>query len=203
MLFLGEARPGGIAAVGDATERIFDGQCVEGSGIVVVRPFFDVGVARVGRISDRFEQFVEAQDAATVLGRSVSSTADTARIVAWVLSRVRSSRLARTLEQATKIIEFVERWSAGYDGLTKLPEANRNGAENLMLDAMQAVREDLAAERAVLPEFGKTTFSVRSALLPLPSPPSNHLAPILPISYADLHALHSCHKNSPRTMGNG
>jgi hypothetical protein len=31
------------------------------------RPFFDVDVARVSRISDRFEQFVEARDAATVL----------------------------------------------------------------------------------------------------------------------------------------
>jgi hypothetical protein len=41
------ARPDGIAAVGDATEGIFDGQCVEGSRIVVACPFFDVGVARV------------------------------------------------------------------------------------------------------------------------------------------------------------
>jgi len=80
MLFLGEARPDGIAAIGDATEGIFDGRCVEGSRIVVARPFFDVGVARVSRISDRFEQFVEARDAATVLGRSVSFAADVARI---------------------------------------------------------------------------------------------------------------------------
>jgi hypothetical protein len=97
---------------------------------------------------------------ATALATAVGGT-----LVAWLLSRVRSGRLARTLDQATKIIEFVERWSAAYDGLTKLSEANRNDAEKLMLDAMQAVREDLTAERAVLPEFGKTTSSVRSALL--------------------------------------
>jgi hypothetical protein len=80
MLFLGEARPGGIAAVGDTAEGIFDGRCVEGGRIVVARPFFDVDVARVSRISDRFEQFVEARDADTVLGRSVSFAADIARI---------------------------------------------------------------------------------------------------------------------------
>ena len=63
MLFLGEARPDGIAAIGDAPEGIFDGQRVDGGRIVVAGPFFDVGVARVSRISDRFEQIVEARDA--------------------------------------------------------------------------------------------------------------------------------------------
>jgi hypothetical protein len=80
MLFLGEARPDGIAAIGDAPEGIFDGQRVDGGRIVVAGPFFDVGVARVSRISDRFEQIVEARDAPTVLGRSVSFAADIARI---------------------------------------------------------------------------------------------------------------------------
>jgi hypothetical protein len=41
----------------------------------------------------------------------------------------------------------------------------RNDVEMLMRDAIKAVREDFVAERAVLPEFVKTTSSVRSALL--------------------------------------
>ena len=39
-----------------------------------------MGVARVSRISDRFEQIVEARDAATVLWRSVSFAAGLVRI---------------------------------------------------------------------------------------------------------------------------
>ena len=74
-------------------------------------------------------------------------------------------RLGRTLDQATKIIDFVERFSAGYDRLAKVSEVKRADVEKLMLDTMQAVREDFAAERAVLPEFGKTTSSFRNALM--------------------------------------
>ena len=36
------------------------------------RPFFEMGMARMSTVSDRFEQFVEAWDAAAILGRSVS-----------------------------------------------------------------------------------------------------------------------------------
>jgi hypothetical protein len=68
VVFLGEARPGGIAAVGNAAEGIFDGQGVEGSRIVVACPFFEVGMARMSGIGDHFEQFVEARDAAAILG---------------------------------------------------------------------------------------------------------------------------------------
>src|SRR5262245_61568634 len=86
-------------------------------------------------------------------------------LVAWLFARIRPGRLARTLDQATKIIEFVGRYAAGHDGLAKIPEARRKDVENLMLDVMQAVRGDYAAERAALPEFEKTTSSIRRTLL--------------------------------------
>ena len=70
-LFLGEARLGGVAAVCDATEGVFDRNCIECIGIVVARPVFEMGMARMRTVSDRFEQFVEAWDAAAIFGRSV------------------------------------------------------------------------------------------------------------------------------------
>ena len=73
--------------------------------------------------------------------------------------------MARTLDQATRVVEFVDRYSATYDSLKKISGEKRNYAESLLLEAMQAVREDLAAERAMLPEFEKNISSVRSALL--------------------------------------
>jgi hypothetical protein len=96
---------------------------------------------------------------------SAFATAIGGTLVAWFLARVRSGRLTRTLDQATRLIEFIQRFSTGYDGLAKISEAMRSDAERLLLDTMRAVREDFAAERAVLPEFEKTSSSVRSALL--------------------------------------
>ena len=78
--FPGEARLGGVAAVCDATEGVFDRKRIECIGIVVARPFFEMGMARMSTVSDRFEQFVEAWDAAAILGRSVSFAPDVARI---------------------------------------------------------------------------------------------------------------------------
>ena len=96
---------------------------------------------------------------------SALATAVGATLVAWFLARVSSGRLGRTLDQATKIIDFVERYSAGYDHLAKVSEEKRADVEKLMLDAVQAVREDFAAERTLLPEFRKATFSFRNALM--------------------------------------
>src|SRR5262249_12354801 len=59
VFFLGEARLGGVAAVCDATEGVFDRKRIECIGIVVARPFFEMGMARMSTVSDRFEQFVE------------------------------------------------------------------------------------------------------------------------------------------------
>ena len=50
----------------------FDRKCVERSGIVLARPFLEMGMARMARVSDRFEQLVQAWDAAAILERSVS-----------------------------------------------------------------------------------------------------------------------------------
>ena len=80
MLFLGQARLGGVATVCDAPEGVFDRKRIECIGIVVARPFFEMGMARMSRVGDRFEQFVEAWDATAILGRSVSFAPDVARI---------------------------------------------------------------------------------------------------------------------------
>jgi hypothetical protein len=96
---------------------------------------------------------------------SALATAVGGILVAWLLARVRSGRLVRTLDQTTKIIDFIERWSARQEGLAKLSEANRNEVDKLMLHTMQAVREDFVAERAMPIEFGQSTSSIRSALL--------------------------------------
>jgi hypothetical protein len=96
---------------------------------------------------------------------SAFATAVGATLVAWFLARVRSGRLTRTLDQTTKVLAFVERWALGYEGLAKLSETTRSDAEKLMHDAMRAIHEDFAAERAVLPEFEKTSSTVRRALL--------------------------------------
>jgi hypothetical protein len=93
------------------------------------------------------------------------TTAIGTTLIAWLFARVRSGRLGRTLDQATRVIGFVELCSAAYDGLAKVDQAKRNEVEKLMLDAMQAVREDFAAERAMLPVFAETTSSFRKALL--------------------------------------
>ena len=80
MLFLGEARLNGVATVCDAPEGVFDRKCIECVGIVVARPFFEMGMARMSRVGDHFEQFVEAWDAAAILGRSIPFASDVARI---------------------------------------------------------------------------------------------------------------------------
>ena len=49
-------------------------------GIVVVGPFLGFGMVRVVGIGDGFEHFVEARDAAAILGRCVPFAADVARI---------------------------------------------------------------------------------------------------------------------------
>ena len=42
--------------------------------------FFDVSMAWMRRIGDRFEQFVKAWDGATILGRSISFATNVTRI---------------------------------------------------------------------------------------------------------------------------
>src|SRR5256885_13924159 len=75
-LFVGEARLGGAATVCDPTKGVFDREFVERIGIVIACPFFEMGMARVSRVGDRLEQFVEAWDAAAILGRSVPFAAN-------------------------------------------------------------------------------------------------------------------------------
>jgi hypothetical protein len=110
------------------------------------------------------------------------------------LARVRAGRFSRTLDQVNKVLDFVERYSARYETLTKISEPKRAAAEQLMQDAMQAVHDDFCAERATLAEFGKTTSSVRDVLLlSLPHRTIMWL-PFFRISYStSVHALRFRH----------
>ncbi|MBB4362180.1 hypothetical protein GGD65_003205 [Bradyrhizobium sp. CIR18] len=96
---------------------------------------------------------------------SALATAIGGTLVAWFLARVRAGRFSRTLDQANKVIDLVERYSKGYEGLTRIPEGTRTAAEQLMQDTIRAVQEDFFTDRATLAEFGKTTSSVRDSLL--------------------------------------
>jgi hypothetical protein len=93
------------------------------------------------------------------------ATAFAGILAAWLFARVRSGRLARTLDQTGKLLDFVERYCAAYESLAKVTEAKRADVESILVSAAQAVREDLAAERAALPEFEKRNATRRSALL--------------------------------------
>jgi len=114
VFFLGEARPVGVAAVADATEGVFDGQCVEGSRIVVVRPFLEVGMARMSRISNPFERLVEARNAAAVVGRSVPFTTDEARIGDAWLAGADIAHCEPMLPAVAEIVRLID------DGLSRL-----------------------------------------------------------------------------------
>lgn len=93
------------------------------------------------------------------------ATAIGGTLVAWLLARVRPGRLGRTLDQANKLVDFVQRYCTAYDGLAKIGDAKRSDIESLLVEATEAVREDFAAERTVLPKFEKSTGTVRGALL--------------------------------------
>src|SRR5215475_3017988 len=71
-LCLGEAHSAGVATVCDAAEGVFDRKRAERIGIVVACPLLEKGMVRMRRISQHFEQLVEAGDAAAILGRPVS-----------------------------------------------------------------------------------------------------------------------------------
>jgi hypothetical protein len=47
VLFLSEADLGGVAAVCDAAEGVFDRKCIERIGIVVAGPLYEKGVIRM------------------------------------------------------------------------------------------------------------------------------------------------------------
>src|SRR5262245_26093744 len=114
VFFLGEARLGGVAAVCDATEGVFDRKRIKCIGIVVARPFFEMGMARMSRVSDRFEQFVEAWDAAAILGRSVSVAPDVARIGDVALAGANIGHGEPMLPAIAEVISVID------DGLPRL-----------------------------------------------------------------------------------
>src|SRR5262245_42785659 len=93
------------------------------------------------------------------------STAVAGVLIAWLLARSRSGRLSRTFDQAGKVLDFIERYSAAYGGLEKLPEAIRPNVQKLLHETAQAIQEDFTADRSMLPEFDKTTSSFRKVLL--------------------------------------
>jgi hypothetical protein len=66
------------------------------------------------------------------------------------------------LDQTSKLLDFVERYCAAYESLAKVTETKRDDVESILVSAARAVREDLTAERAALPEFEKGMASTRS-----------------------------------------
>ncbi len=90
---------------------------------------------------------------------------------AWYLSRIRAGRLNRTLDQATKVIEFVERW----DKLMSKLQASQTtdpAVTDLMTRAASSVTEDFVEERRIFQEFGGTKNTARELLwLRIPSRP--------------------------------
>jgi hypothetical protein len=92
-------------------------------------------------------------------------TAVAGTVGAWILARVRSGRSARSLEQGTKLIEFLGQYCECYSRLDKLSASARIETEQLLLEIVRGVREDFAAERALLPQFGQGSSSLRHALL--------------------------------------
>jgi hypothetical protein len=117
VLFLGEARLGGVAAVCDAPEGVFDRKRIECIGIVVTRPFFEMGMARMSRVGDRFEQFVEARDAAAVLGRSIPFATDVARIFLHGIAKDATMLATRTERTIVVGRKHVGKKLTGGDGI--------------------------------------------------------------------------------------
>jgi hypothetical protein len=132
VLFLGGARLGGVATVCDAPEGVFDRKRIECIGIVVARPFFEMGMARMRRVGDRFEQFVEAWDAAAILGRSIPFATDVARIGDARLAGADIGHGEPMLPAITKVVSVID------DGLLRLERVDdgvgarrRSGAARL------------------------------------------------------------------------
>ena len=61
------------------------------------------------------------------------ATAFAGILAAWLFARVRSGRLARTLDQTSKLLDFVERYCAAYESLAKVTEAKRDDVESILV----------------------------------------------------------------------
>ncbi len=96
---------------------------------------------------------------------SAFRTAVAGAIGAWVLARVRSGRPLRSLEQGTKLIEFIGCYCECYSNLDKLTETARTETEKLLLEVVRGIGKDFAAERVLLPHFEGNSSSLRRALL--------------------------------------
>ena len=114
MLFLGKARPGGVAAVCDAAEGVFYRKRIERIGIVVAYPSFEKGMIRMSRISDHVEQLVESRDAAAILWRSVSFATGVARIGDAGLASTDISHGEAMLPAIAEVVHVID------DGLSRL-----------------------------------------------------------------------------------
>src|SRR5262249_32470317 len=114
VFFLGEARLGGVAAVCDATEGVFDRERIKCIGVGVARPFFEMGMARVGTGRERLEQVVEGWGAAAIRGGSVSFAPDVARIGDVALAGANIGHGEPMLPAIAEVISVID------DGLPRL-----------------------------------------------------------------------------------
>ena len=86
-------------------------------------------------------------------------------ISAWILARVRSGRLTRTVAQAGQAIEVVERCLSARDRLGNHSGPSKDELDELIALVARSIKEDYVSERELLPRFQTSTQSVRSALL--------------------------------------
>src|SRR3974377_2141150 len=82
-------------------------------GIEVARPFFQMGMARMSRIDDRFEQLVESWDATAILWRSVPFATDVARVGEARLGGADGGASATMLPAIAEVVDVID------DGLSR------------------------------------------------------------------------------------
>ncbi len=115
---------GGVAASGYAHEGVFDRLFVDEVGIVVIQPFDGLGVAGMIRIGSGFEHFIEAGNAAAVLGWSIALAADIARVVD---RRVAGADIGDDDPMLPVVAEVVDVFDQGFLGFEDVAQPDLGG----------------------------------------------------------------------------
>jgi len=90
-------------------------------------------------------------------------TAIAASAVAWYSSRIRAGRLARTVEEISKVCDLTERLTKLQDSVANRPA--EDDARKLLQSCLTAVSQDFEYQRRLLPEFESSMSAFRTAML--------------------------------------
>jgi hypothetical protein len=82
----------------------------------------------------------------------------------WYSARARSGSIDHTLEQSTKLLEFVERWTKVSNDI-RLSEVVKEPGQSILKLASEAVYEDLIASRAHIGKMSHATSALGRLLL--------------------------------------